>query len=251
MANEHLVVDGSNIATEGRTAPSLAQLDDAVHRVHPATTTSTTSWSWSTRPSPTASMTPSAPSSKRPSSPVSCSRLPPEPSGAVTRSCCRSPTAPGPPSCPTTPSRSSTRPTTGSSTTDRLWGGKPVPGVGWVFVPRVPVKGPVSRRAFRDARNKGDASEPARRQPARKQPARKTAAPQAAGPQGGRPQGARCRGLRCTQAAGPQEGARHHRPLLRRWRPAAQLVGRPHQHAARVPQVRDQPTSPGPSSTPP
>ncbi|MEA3019383.1 MAG: hypothetical protein QOI47_907, partial [Actinomycetota bacterium] len=28
--NKHLVVDGSNIATEGRTLPSLAQLDEAV-----------------------------------------------------------------------------------------------------------------------------------------------------------------------------------------------------------------------------
>ena len=30
MALTHVVVDGSNIATEGRTAPSLAQLDEAV-----------------------------------------------------------------------------------------------------------------------------------------------------------------------------------------------------------------------------
>src|SRR5690606_28600031 len=30
MSKDHLVVDGSNIATEGRTAPSLAQLNDAV-----------------------------------------------------------------------------------------------------------------------------------------------------------------------------------------------------------------------------
>ena len=30
MAQQHIVVDGSNIATEGRTAPSLAQLDEAV-----------------------------------------------------------------------------------------------------------------------------------------------------------------------------------------------------------------------------
>ena len=30
MARGHLVVDGSNIATEGRTAPSLKQLDEAV-----------------------------------------------------------------------------------------------------------------------------------------------------------------------------------------------------------------------------
>ena len=29
----------------------------------------------------------------------------------------------------------------------RLIGGKPIPGLGWVYVPRAPVKGPVSRRA--------------------------------------------------------------------------------------------------------
>src|SRR6476646_6449800 len=32
----------------------------------------------------------------------------------------------------------------------RLVGGKPVPHIGWVFVPRAPVRGPVSRRAVRD-----------------------------------------------------------------------------------------------------
>jgi hypothetical protein len=30
MAITHVIVDGSNIATEGRTSPSLAQLDEAV-----------------------------------------------------------------------------------------------------------------------------------------------------------------------------------------------------------------------------
>lgn len=33
----------------------------------------------------------------------------------------------------------------------RLIGGKPVPGVGWVYVPRAPVRGPVSRRARANA----------------------------------------------------------------------------------------------------
>ncbi len=35
----------------------------------------------------------------------------------------------------------------------RLIGGKPVEGIGWVFVPRVPVRGPASRRATRDAKD--------------------------------------------------------------------------------------------------
>ncbi|MDQ1426204.1 MAG: hypothetical protein QOD72_3702 [Acidimicrobiaceae bacterium] len=34
----------------------------------------------------------------------------------------------------------------------RLLGGKPVPNVGWVFVARTPVRGPLSRRATRDAK---------------------------------------------------------------------------------------------------
>ena len=36
----------------------------------------------------------------------------------------------------------------------RLIGGKPVPHIGWVFVPRVPVRGPVSRSAMKDAKRK-------------------------------------------------------------------------------------------------
>jgi hypothetical protein len=42
----------------------------------------------------------------------------------------------------------------------RLIGGKPVPHIGWVFVPRNPVRGPVSRKAVRDA--KKGSSGPAR-----------------------------------------------------------------------------------------
>jgi chemotaxis protein histidine kinase CheA len=33
----------------------------------------------------------------------------------------------------------------------RLIGGKPVPGIGWIFVPRLPVRGPVSRKATRSS----------------------------------------------------------------------------------------------------
>ncbi len=33
----------------------------------------------------------------------------------------------------------------------RLIGGKPIPGVGWIYVPRSPVRGPVSRRAVRES----------------------------------------------------------------------------------------------------
>ena len=40
----------------------------------------------------------------------------------------------------------------------RLIGGKPVPGVGWVFLRRTPVRGPLSRRSQRDAKRKKDAA---------------------------------------------------------------------------------------------
>ena len=35
---------------------------------------------------------------------------------------------------------------------DRLVGGKPIPGLGWVFTARVPVRGPRSREAVRDSK---------------------------------------------------------------------------------------------------
>jgi hypothetical protein len=46
----------------------------------------------------------------------------------------------------------------------RLVGGKPVPGVGWIFTPRVPIRGPKSRAATAEARAKQDdhASAPAK-----------------------------------------------------------------------------------------
>ncbi len=47
----------------------------------------------------------------------------------------------------------------------RLIGGKPVPFVGWVFVERLPVKGAVSRKATRAAR--GASARPSRRQPSK------------------------------------------------------------------------------------
>src|SRR3954454_20449030 len=46
----------------------------------------------------------------------------------------------------------------------RLIGGKPVPFVGWVFVERLPVKGPASRRSTRAARGGGRETRSSRRQ---------------------------------------------------------------------------------------
>jgi hypothetical protein len=45
----------------------------------------------------------------------------------------------------------------------RLIGGKPVPGVGWIFTPRVPIRGPKSRAATAEAKARDDhASAPAK-----------------------------------------------------------------------------------------
>jgi hypothetical protein len=38
----------------------------------------------------------------------------------------------------------------------RLIGGKPVPGVGWIFTPRLPIRGPKSRAATAETRRKAD-----------------------------------------------------------------------------------------------
>ena len=55
----------------------------------------------------------------------------------------------------------------------RLIGGKPVPYVGWVFVERLPVKGPISRKSQRAART-GRAAEP---KPARRQASKEASQP--------------------------------------------------------------------------
>ena len=57
---DHFVIDGSNLATEGRTEPSLAQLKEAVAAFHAEHPGAVGDASWSTRASSTASTRPSA-----------------------------------------------------------------------------------------------------------------------------------------------------------------------------------------------
>jgi hypothetical protein len=64
MKISHVVVDGSNIATEGRDAPSLAQLDEAVQAF-------VEEYSPSTPPSPTASTARNARPTRTRSTPTS------------------------------------------------------------------------------------------------------------------------------------------------------------------------------------
>lgn len=64
----------------------------------------------------------------------------------------------------------------------RLIGGKPVPNIGWVFVARSPVRGPVSRRATRDAKKGRSESEP-KSEPKSKSEPKKAAKPSKAASQ--------------------------------------------------------------------
>jgi Zc3h12a-like Ribonuclease NYN domain len=147
----HLVVDGSNIATEGRTLPSLTQLEEAVdefvaqtkfdnvivvvdatfgHRI------STKERRWFDEL-------------------VATNRIISPPAGAVGRGdafilqiATRANA--------TVLSNDSFQEFHGTHTwlfdEGRLYGGKPVPHVGWVFVSRTPVRGPTSRRAVKHAK---------------------------------------------------------------------------------------------------
>ncbi len=179
MANTHLVVDGSNIATEGRTAPSLAQLDQAVrdftseHQFDNVVVVVDATFAHRI----------DASEKDIYEEGVLAGELLTPPAGAVGR---------GDAFVLQIAERSGATILSNDSfqefhasyewlfQEDRLWGGKPVPGVGWVFVPRVPVRGPVSRRAVREKKRDTPASAPSERsakttpaEPARRQAAKK------------------------------------------------------------------------------
>jgi hypothetical protein len=59
----------------------------------------------------------------------------------------------------------------------RLVGGKPVPGVGWIFTPRAPVRGPKSRIAVQEAKAKSPKAK-AKKAPAKAKPKEKAKAKQ-------------------------------------------------------------------------
>ena len=89
MTDTTLVVDGSNIATEGRTAPNLQQLDEAVPRLHRRAPPRSRDRRGRTRPSDIGSTPRRSLASKRPSSTATWSRLRPGPSDEATHSSCR------------------------------------------------------------------------------------------------------------------------------------------------------------------
>jgi hypothetical protein len=184
MNSSQLVVDGSNIATEGRTAPSLAQLDEAVrdflkdHSFDNVVVVVDATFAHRIDASEREAYEEA----------VLAGELLTPPAGAVGR---------GDAFVLQIAERSGATVLSNDSFQEfhatyewlfsegRLWGGKPVPGVGWVFVARNPVRGPVSRRATRTAKKaKAPAAAAAQKQTAQKQTGQKqTGARQAAAKQ--------------------------------------------------------------------
>ena len=160
MAGRQIVVDGSNIATEGRSQPSLAQLDEAVRAYH------------AEHPEDTAIVVVDAtfghridPSEKRTYEEAEAAgELVSPPAGAIARV---------DRFLLQIADRVGATVLTNYSFQEfhgeypwlfepgRLLGGKPVPGVGWIFTPRTPVRGPKSRVAVRATKRTRGADEKA------------------------------------------------------------------------------------------
>ncbi|MGE0136612.1 MAG: S1 RNA-binding domain-containing protein, partial [Ilumatobacteraceae bacterium] len=148
-----MVVDGSNIATEGRSFPSLAQLNEAVTAFmaeHPdvlVTVVVDATFGHRIDPKEQAEFDEA----------ISNNELVAPPAGAVGR---------GDAFVLSIAKKVNATILTNDSYQEfhgevdwlfdegRLIGGKPVPHVGWVFVPRLPVRGPVSRSAMKEAKRK-------------------------------------------------------------------------------------------------
>src|SRR3954470_24987708 len=151
MARRQVVVDGSNIATEGRSLPSLAQLDEAVrayqaehgddkvivvvdatfgHRIDQA-------------------------ERRTFEEAEAAGELVSPPAGAIGRGD-RFLLQIADRTGATVPHNDSFQEFPGESgwlsDKGRLTGGKPVQGVGWIFTPRTPVRGPKSRVALRESK---------------------------------------------------------------------------------------------------
>ena len=151
MIRSHVVVDGSNLATEGRTTPSLRQLDEAVkaflaeHPVENLIVVVDATFPNRIDPSERAEYEEA----------LLAGELLTPPAGAIGR---------GDAFILQIAEKVDATVLSNDSfqelhvvhpwlfETDRLIGGKPVPGVGWVFLMRTPVRGAVSQRVTREAR---------------------------------------------------------------------------------------------------
>ena len=169
IASNHVVVDGSNIATEGREMPSLAQLNEAVTTfmdLHPdvqVTVVVDATFGHRIDASERAEF----------DAGVANNELVAPPAGAVGR---------GDAFVLTIAQRVGATVLSNDSFQEfhadhewlfdegRLVGGKPVPHVGWVFVARTPVRGPKSKRATRDARRKSGSARAPKASPMASEP---------------------------------------------------------------------------------
>jgi Zc3h12a-like Ribonuclease NYN domain/S1 RNA binding domain len=160
MHIEHVIVDGSNIATEGRDAPSLAQLDEAVKAfIEEYTPNFVTVVVDATFPN-------RIDRKERDTyeDAVNANELITPPAGAIGR---------GDAFVLQIARRAGASILSNDSFQEfhgdhpwlfdrgRLIGGKPVPHVGWVFMERAPVRGPTSRRAVSEARKGAKAAKTA------------------------------------------------------------------------------------------
>ena len=150
----HVVVDGSNIATEGRSLPSLAQLDESVRAFLDENpddvVTVVVDASFGHRIDPS--------ELKLFEDAETAGEVVSPPAGAIGRGdafLLRIAEKTG----ATVLSNDSFQEFHGEHgwlfTEGRLIGGKPVPGVGWIFTPRTPVRGPKSREAVKEAKRGG------------------------------------------------------------------------------------------------
>ncbi|HSH61170.1 MAG TPA: S1 RNA-binding domain-containing protein [Acidimicrobiales bacterium] len=162
MSGRHVVVDGSNIATEGRSLPSLAQLDEAVREYRRE------------YPDDVVTVVVDATFGHRIEEPerapfdeaVAHNELVSPPAGAIGRGdafLLRIAEKVG----ATVLSNDSFQEFHGEHdwlfNNGRLIGGKPVPDVGWVFTARTPVRGPKSREAVRTAKKAAGRAQPQER----------------------------------------------------------------------------------------
>jgi hypothetical protein len=157
MSARHVVIDGSNIATEGRSLPSLQQLDEAVRaflaeRPHDLCTVVVDA---------TFEHRIDASEKQMYDEALAANELLTPPAGSIGR---------GDKFILEIADRANATVFSNDSFQEfhgeyewlfdegRLIGGKPVPGVGWVFVARTPVRGPKSRLATRAASRKKERS---------------------------------------------------------------------------------------------
>jgi hypothetical protein len=158
MPARHVIVDGSNLATEGRSLPSLSQLDQAVREFLAENpddvVTVVVDASFGHRIDP--SEVPMFEEAEEAGEVVS------PPAGAIGRGdafLLRIAEKTG----ATVLSNDSFQEFHGEHVwlfdTGRLIGGKPVPGVGWIFMPRTPVRGQKSREVVKEAKRKKHAED--------------------------------------------------------------------------------------------